>query len=98
MLADQSAPIFALRDSRMPRAAAYLFDVIAPIIHPAPARAGDVLVVRPGTAVPLAVVRRIRGEWTVVHVGPPNYGALLIPLCDGIITPQTPADALFWAA
>lgn len=82
----------------MPSAAAFLFDVIAPFIHPVPARQGDVLVVRPGTAVPIAVVRRVRGTWTVVHVGPPNFGALLIPLCDGLLMPQTPADALFWAA
>jgi hypothetical protein len=67
-------------------------------IHPVPARTGDVLVVRPGTEVPIAVVRLVRGRWTVVHVGPPNYGALLIPLCDGLLIPQTPADALFLAA
>ena len=46
----------------------------------------------------MAVVRKIRQKWTVVHVGPPNYGALLIPICDGLLIPQTPADALFWAA
>ena len=69
------------------RAKAYLFDVVGAFIHPVPARAGDVL-----------VVRRIQKKWTVVHVGPPNYGALLIPLCDGLLMPQTPADALFWAA
>lgn len=80
------------------RAAAYLFDVVGAFIHPVPARTGDVLVIRPGTPVPIAVVRRIQKVWTVVHVGPPNYGALLIPLCDGLLTPQTPADALFWAA
>jgi hypothetical protein len=80
------------------RSAAYVFDVIEPFIHPIPARTGDVLVVRPGTAVPIAVVRKIRQVWTVVHVGPPNYGALLIPICDGLLIPQTPADALFWAA
>lgn len=80
------------------QSAAYVFDVIEPFIHPVPARAGDVLVVRPGTDVPMAVVRKIRQKWTVVHVGPPNYGALLIPICDGLLTPQTPADALFWAA
>jgi hypothetical protein len=75
-----------------------LFDVTGSFIHPVPARTGDVLVVRPGTAVPIAVVRLVRGQWAVVHVGPPNYGALLIPLCDGLLTPQTPADALFCAA
>lgn len=80
------------------RSAAYLFDVVGAFIHPVPARAGDVLVIRPGTPVPIAVVRRIQKVWTVVHVGPPNYGALLIPLCDELLTPQTPADALFWAA
>lgn len=79
-------------------AAAYLFDVVSPIMHPVPARAGDVLCIRPGTAVPIAVVRCVRGTWTVVRIGPPNYGALLNPWLDGAITPQTPADAMLWAA
>jgi hypothetical protein len=80
------------------RAAAYLFNVAGDMIHPIPAREGDVLVVRPSGAVPIAVVRVLKGQWRVVHVGPPNYGALLGPLCDGLLIPQTPADALFWAA
>jgi hypothetical protein len=67
-------------------------------MHPVAARAGDVLCVRPGTAVPIAVVRLVRGVWAVVRIGPPNYGALLHPLIDGAIIPQTPADALLWAA
>ncbi len=78
--------------------AAYVFEVVGAFIHPVPARVGDVVVVRPGAPVPIAVVRRVRGTWTVVHVGPPNYGALLIPLCDGLLMPQTPADAQFLAA
>ena len=80
------------------RSAAFLFDVVGSFIHPVPARTGDVLVVRPGTDVPIAVVRKLKGRWTVVHVGPPNYGALLIPLCDGLLSPQTLADAQFLAA
>lgn len=82
----------------MRTAEAYLFDVTGSFIHPVPAREGDVLVVRPGTAVPIAVVRVVRGQWVVVYVGPPNYGALLLPLCDGLLKPQTRADAMFWAA
>jgi len=80
------------------RSAAYLFDVLGAFIHPVPARQGDVLVLRPGTEVPIAVTRLVRGKWTVVHVGPPNYGALLIPMCDGLLSPQTLADAMFLAA
>jgi hypothetical protein len=78
--------------------AAYLFDVLHPLAFPVTARPGDVLVVRPGTPVPIAVVRCLRGVWLVMEIGPPNYGALLIPLCEGHLVPQTPADALMWAA
>lgn len=82
----------------MTRAAAYLFDVVSPILHPVAAREGDVLVVRPGTAVPLAVVRKKGAGWECIRTGPPNYGALLLPLLDGAIAPQTPEDALLWAS
>lgn len=75
----------------------YVFDVVgAALLHPIPARIGDSIIVCPGCDVaPLATVRRINGEWRVVHVGPPNYGALLGPLVDGVIRPHSDVDAAF---
>lgn len=69
----------------------YVFDVVSPILHPVAARVGDVIVVRVGAPVALAVVRSVRGAWQVVRVGPPNYGALLIPLTDGAIVARDEA-------
>lgn len=76
---------------------AYVFDVVgAALLHPIPARVGDRIVVCPGCEVlPLATMRKVRGEWQVVYDGPPNYGALLGPLVDGLIRPLSPADAAF---
>lgn len=72
--------------------------VRVPIVHPVPARAGDVLVVRPGDpAVPIAVVRQgADGRWRGVRRGPPNFGALAGYLADGVVTPRSPraADAV----
>lgn len=78
--------------------AAYCFDVLERVDFPVTACPGDVLVVRPGTPVPIAVVRCLRGVWMVVEIGPPNFGALLIPIVEGRLAPQTPADARMWAA
>ncbi len=64
----------------------YRFLVLSPILHPVPAKAGDVLVVRPGHATrPIAVVRHENSEWIFVRSGPPNYGALLCREDDGVI-------------
>lgn len=70
------------------------FDVRSPLLHPVAARTGDALVVRPGhPTAPLVVIRRVRGRWTGIAIGPANYGALAGLLADGIITPWRPADA-----
>lgn len=74
---------------------AFFFDVLDPILHPVAARAGDVIVVRPGTPIPVAVMRRVGTSWRLVRKGPPNYGALLHPLLDGAISAQT-RDAASW--
>lgn len=73
-------------------AGTYVFDVLVPIIHPVVARPGEVLVVAPGTACPLLVVRR--GTTQVVRSGPPNYGALAGLLTDGVLAGRPPRD---WA-
>lgn len=66
--------------------AAYLYEVINPILHPVAARAGDVLAVRPGHATrPLLVFRFVDGRWMAVTAGPPNYGALLVREDEGFI-------------
>jgi hypothetical protein len=61
----------------------YVFDVVTAIIHPVTAKPGEVLVVRPGTAHPVLVVRR--GTTEVLREGPPNYGALAGHLSTGTI-------------
>jgi hypothetical protein len=72
----------------------FRFDVVSPILHPVPARTGDVLVACPGDAeLPLTVVRKVRGRWTGIRVGPPNFGALAGLLADGVICPRSPAAA-----
>jgi hypothetical protein len=77
----------------------YLFNVLVPLIHPVLATPGDVIAVRPGHSVyPVAVVRYVAGQWVVVRVGPPNYGALLIPLLDGVIAERTPGARRVLAA
>ena len=61
----------------------YVFDVLVPILHPVLAKAGEVIVVRPGTDHPMLVVQR--GTTRVLREGPPNYGALAGLLSDGVI-------------
>jgi hypothetical protein len=63
--------------------ATFVFDVVENIVHPVVARAGQVLVVRPGTSEPILVVQR--GTAHVIREGPPNYGALLGLLESGVI-------------
>jgi hypothetical protein len=64
----------------------YVFDVEVAMMHPLRARAGDVLVVRPGHPErPVVVVRRDSDGWRPVVVGPPNYGALVGLEIDGVI-------------
>jgi hypothetical protein len=70
---------------------AWLLNVHLPIIHPVQAIPGDVIVVCPGhPTAPLCVMRQSAGKWRSVRVGPPNYGALLIPLLDGVLSELTP--------
>jgi hypothetical protein len=87
------------RGDRIPKMRPYLFDVLLPMIHPVRAVPGDVIAVRPGHPHhPVAVVRWSGGAWTLVRVGPPNYGALLIPLLDGVLAERTPGARRVLAA
>lgn len=43
------------------------FVVLVHMLWPVPARAGDVVVVRPGARVPVSVVRRAGQRWRVVY-------------------------------
>lgn len=64
----------------------FLYDVLIPMLHPVPARAGDRIVVRPGHPErPVVVVRLLSGQWEPVVIGPPNFGALLGLECDDVI-------------
>jgi len=78
----------------------YLLDVHVPMIHPVRAVPGDVVVVTPGhPTAPVAVMRpTVGGPWTCLRVGPPNYGALLTPLLDGVLSERTPGAAQILAA
>jgi hypothetical protein len=78
----------------------YLLDVHLPMIHPVRAVPGDVIVVTPGHPVaPVAVMRpRPEGPWQCLRLGPPNYGALLNPLLDGVLSERTPGAAAILAA
>jgi hypothetical protein len=69
----------------------FVFDVLVDMLHPVCARAGQVLVVRPGTDQPICVVRR--GTTDVIREGPPNFGALLILLDEGVIRERSPSAA-----
>lgn len=60
-----------------------LLRVVSPFIHPDAARAGDWLVVEPGSAAPVRLVRDLR----------PNYGALLGHLAAGTVSPHGDPDA-----
>lgn len=65
---------------------AYLFEVISPIVHPVAAKSGDIIAVRPGHGDrPVVVFRSIRGAWTPVTIGPPNYGAFIVREDEGFI-------------
>lgn len=66
----------------------YVFDVLHPVVFPVVARAGQVLVVAPGTPHPMQVVER--GTCRVIREGPPNYGALLHLIVDGVIVCRSP--------
>ena len=69
--------------------AKYVFDVMSPMMFPVVATTGQVLVVSPGTDQPILVVTR--GTTTVIRTGPPNYGALIHLLIDGVLVERTPA-------
>lgn len=72
---------------------ALFFDVVGPVIHgDVAARAGDVLVVREGAPVPLAVMRRAGRAWRLVRQGTPDADALRRWCVDGVIRPR-PRDA-----
>lgn len=72
----------------------YVYDVLSPMTHPVPARAGDGLVVQPGHPThPISVVRQHRDGWRVVEVGPPNYGALLVKVDEGVIAQRYPSSS-----
>jgi hypothetical protein len=77
----------------------YLLDVHVPMIHPVRAMPGEVIAVLPGH--PTHAVMVVRGEgaaWQLLRVGPPNYGALLIPLLDGVLSERTPGARQILAA
>jgi len=71
----------------------YLYDVAVDMIHPVQAKPGDRLVVRPGHARPIVVVRKMKGQWAPVRIGPPNFGALILQEDDGVIILRQPAYA-----
>jgi hypothetical protein len=72
----------------------WLLDVVVPLIHPVRAVPGDIIAVSPGHPThAVVVVRRARDGWQLVRVGPPNYGALLTPLIDGVLSERTPGAA-----
>jgi len=72
----------------------YLFEVHLPLIHPVAAIPGDIILVWPGHPVaPVCVMRFRNGDWFPVRVGPPNYGALLTPLLEGVVSELTPGAA-----
>jgi len=78
---------------------AYLYEVIDPITHPVPAKARDIIAVRPGHATrPVVVFRCVGGAWLPVTMGPPNYGALLVREDDGFIRQIYAASAVPLAA
>jgi hypothetical protein len=77
----------------------YLLDVHLPMIHPVRAMPGDVIAVRPGHPhYPVCVVRPEGTDWALVRVAAPNYGALLIPLRDGVLSERTPGALQILAA
>jgi hypothetical protein len=83
----------------VPKMLPYLLDVQVPMIHPVRASPGEVIAVLPGHPTrPVAVMRRIGGTWELMRVGPPNYGALITPLLDGVLSERTPGVARILAA
>lgn len=70
------------------RCPVFVFDVAVAMLHPVLARPGEVIVVRPGTDEPIVVVQR--GTTRVLRKGPPNFGALLGLLEDGVIVQRPP--------
>lgn len=74
-----------------PRMIPYVYEVHVEMLHPVRAKPGDRLVVRPGnTDAPLFVSRNVGGTWTCVHVGPPNFGAVIGLESDGVLTQLYP--------
>jgi hypothetical protein len=61
-----------------------LLRVVAPMVHPVVAKPGDRLLVRPGTADPVLVIRS----------APPNFGALLGHLVGGALEADDRDEAL----
>lgn len=76
----------------------FLFDVLGPMVGPLAARPGDVLVVAPGTAHPMRVVRR--GSSRVLREAPANYTALAQLIADGVLAARSERgrQAVAWAA
>jgi hypothetical protein len=74
----------------------FLFDVDVAMMHPIRARAGDVLVVRPGHATRAVVVMRDDGAagWQPVVVASADYGALVALEGAGVIRSQCCGGAL----
>jgi hypothetical protein len=69
----------------------WLLDVRLPMMYPVRAVPGDVIAVRPRHRYyPVAVVRWQHGLWRFLRVGPSDYGALLTPLLDGVLSERTP--------
>jgi hypothetical protein len=67
-------------------------DVLSPILHPARALRGDVIVVVPQRE--LAVVRLVEGRPRVLFRGPPMEHMLKELARNGIIRARTPADGV----
>lgn len=78
----------------MPEPLLCRYVVASPLLHPVAARVGDVIVVRPGHEThPIAVVRRIADEWTLIRVGPPNYGAIILREAEGALIQLTASSS-----
>ena len=70
----------------------FVYDVVVDMLHPVRARAGQVLVWRPGTDQPILVV--MRGTTETLRDGPQNINALRVLLDEGVLTPRSDASRL----